>query len=103
LKYLIKLELGKKEFSEEVEGEEVVIPGFEQIKLFAHLDCGFYHAWGITEAITGLSIAHPSNGKATKEEAVKLATGKLIEKGVDYVLVNIKKYKPVAEFPRYLV
>ena len=108
MKYLIKVEQKKPcgkhlgDYSQTVEGEPVIIPGFEQIKLFAHkiteedFDC-----WGISEITTGLAIVHYDDCIPTKDMAIVYATLKMAKKGLQYVLDTIKTCQPVESFPLF--
>jgi hypothetical protein len=87
-------------YSKEVEGEEVVIPEFEQIKLFTHFeeDEELDKCWGVSEVTTGLAIVHTNACMPTKEAAVSSATKKLNKAGLQRVLETIKSVNPpVAE------
>ena len=109
MKYLIRIEQRKPSgdifatYSKTVEGEPVVIPGFEQIKLFTFndRDDDTGDAWNVSEEITGYAIVDACDCMSTKESAIELSSKKLNKKGLQWILDNIKKYKPVAKYPEW--
>jgi hypothetical protein len=98
VKYFIRVGVGTdKELKQGVEAEPLVIPGFEQIQLF--IFNSRLGEWNISEAKTGYAIVHILQDVPTKKRAVEIATQKMQDKGLQWMLDNIKKYKPVAELP----
>jgi biotin operon repressor len=95
MKYLTAVQIDGKLYKIEVEGEELTIPGFEQLKLFTYKA----KVWYVCEAKTGRAL-----GRAlpTKEEAILQATTKLREHGLQSSLDRLKYYKSVTELPEYV-
>lgn len=89
------------EYKTTVDGESVVIPGFESVEIFIHkTNINENEAyWGITEKYTGLALVHTDLRITSKESAIELVTQRLKRKGVLYVLNQIKKKPAVESLP----
>ena len=87
-------------YSLKVDGEPVIIPKFERVDLFAFLDdIGFGEYWNISEKITGRSMVSPNDLCETKEEAIKLVTKILNNKGLGIMLKAIDYHEKVKDLP----
>jgi len=84
----------------EVEGEPLVIPGFEELDLFAHRAAGAEEKdiWVVSEGKTGNSI---SGWGISKEEAITLATEVLNKRGIDIYKQAINNAFQSYHSPRY--
>lgn len=107
-KYLIKVDeitfSGKilNTYSQTVEGEELIIPGFEQVKLFTRKeipDDEIGECWSVSEVTTGAAIIEVGRCMPTKEAAIEAATRLLNEKGLKLTLEKIKNLPLVTSFP----
>jgi hypothetical protein len=100
MKYFIRVGKGTgKEFKQEVEAEPLVIPEFEKIQLFIFEDKHQDGLWNISEVITGFALVQLEQCTITKDVAIMITTLKMQVKGLQWMMDNIKKYKPVAELP----
>jgi len=85
---------------EPVEGEPVVISGFEELDLFLHhpFENRTSELWLISEGKTGAAI---TGWTTTREKAQRLAQEKLEKRGLEAIRIAINKHLGKTPSPRY--
>lgn len=88
-------------YAREVDGEPIVIPGFEEITMFIHQEYeeedNIYYK--ISEVKTGLSMVHYDDHATSKEEAISILKEKLNKVGLKQILETISKANLVEDLP----
>jgi hypothetical protein len=92
----------QKKYFRMVEAEDLVIPGFEQLKLFTHLEFIDPNIYCVSESTTGLSIVNANLNIKSKTDAINLATEKLQKHGLELVLKIIADCPKVDSLPEYV-
>jgi len=69
----------------EIDGEPLIIKGFESLNLFIHHPIGEPKTWQISEATTGLALGDSGNNK---EQLIDVVKNRILKLGLKY-MINI--------------
>lgn len=86
---------------QEIDGEKVIIEGFEELDLFIHQppESSMTDLWVISEGETGLAI---TGWCVSREEARQEAKGKLEGAGLSAARARVDKRLAISQSPRYI-